>query len=247
MKIQGQLLIISLTIAILTGCGEIEEAAASGSARAAVDTSVSDGFDSVNEKSSAEQQIDEDQQKNDTQEGNETQTVADPRQVARTQQVTETTVAATEVPDVITEPSEPVGSEEQSGDVITPENIESYQFGFELFNDGHKNCWDQRYECAKIMLEAVSQTNAAENTVDLTVNVEQLNTKESSGFMTWLKFEDNVSFKVGDTVMSGSTLNMIDYDGSYYFFIGEIEEMTGMIRFDSSYIPRILEAAGVGG
>ncbi|MCR5123189.1 MAG: hypothetical protein K6B74_12320, partial [Ruminococcus sp.] len=74
-----------------------------------------------------------------------------------------------------------------------------------------------------------------------------LNTKESSGFMTWLKFEDNVSFKVGDTVMSGSTLNMIDYDGSYYFFIGEIEEMTGMVRFDSNYIPRILEAAGVGG
>ena len=239
MKIGRNILILSLALAaVLTGCGKIEDEAVSGAAKGAAGMSVS-----KTESSEALQEP-------EAQEGSGKQTVADPRQVPETQQpaettqVTETTVQVTEPPAQTAEPEEtrsPVG---QGGEVLTPENIDGFMFGFELFSDGHKDCWEQRYDCAKVMLEAVSQTNAAEKTVDLTVDVSQLNEKESSGFMTWLKFEEPQSFQVGDTVMSGSSLNIIDYDGSYYFFIGEIEEMRGMTELDSSFIPKILEAAG---
>ena len=241
MKIRKNILILTLALAaVLTGCGSVEDEARAAAAPEPAGTTV--GTEN-NENSSAEESTKTEQEA-------EAHTVADPRQAPETMQTTEPPQTTETTPQVTEPPAETTGQDgqngsgEPSGEVLTPENIDGVMFGFELFSDGHKNCWEQRYDCAKVMLEAAAQTNPAEDTVDLTVDVGQLNEKESVGFMTWLKFEEPMSFRVGDTVMSGNTLNIIDYDGGYYLFNGEIEEMRGMIRLDDSFIPKILEAAG---
>ena len=242
MKTKRNILILSLAIAaVLTGCGDVEdEPRTAGAAKAvAVDMSA------------VETEKAEDTQGGGEQEGSATETVADPRQAPET---SETETQLTEMPDPMTdpeepqepqEPKEPDGAEKQGGELVTPENIDSMLFGFELYNDGHKNCWEQRYDCAKIMLEAAANTDPVQNLVDLAVAPGQLNDKESSGFMTWLKFDEPMSFKVGDTVMSGCMLMMIDNDGSYYFFIGESDDVQQMFMLDDSFVPKLLAAAGV--
>lgn len=130
-------------------------------------------------------------------------------------------------------------------EVLTPENIENYQFGFELYNDGHKDCWEKRYDCAKIMLEAIAQPGTDMKSVDLVITPEQHNEMETKGFMTWLKFEEPMDFKVGDTIMTGNTMEIVKMNDSYYFYVGDMDTITCMYEFDSSYVYKILAAAGI--
>lgn len=135
------------------------------------------------------------------------------------------------------------GEVRNNDEVLTPENIENYMFGFELYNDGHKDCWANRYACAKLMLEAIAQPGTDLKGVDLTITAEQHNAMENDGFMTWLKFDDVMNFKVGDRVLSGRAMEIIKLNDSYYFYVGEMFEDYEMFEFDSSYIERILAAS----
>ena len=145
--------------------------------------------------------------------------------------------------DVTAETSAPVSAD---GEILTPGNIRDFMFGFELFNDGHLNCWGSRYDCAAIMLEAIAQPDTGTAAVDHVPDAQELNAKETSGFMTWLKFEETVNFQVGVTVMSGNSLTIVDLDGRYCFFIGDPEDIDCMMELDGSFIPELLEAAAAG-
>ncbi len=215
---------VLVTAVMLSGCGRIDgdtQIYAGEQAAAAIDE-LKDSFpDNAPEESVTSAALDQ-------------QYPPEPEQIEVPQE------PETPLEDLTAETPEPAPEE---GEVLTPENIGDYMFGFELFNDGHLNCWEARYDCAKIMLEAIAQQGAGKARVDHVPDVQELNAKETAGFMTWLKFEEPVNFKVGDTVMSGSSLNIVDYEGRYYFYIGEFEEIDCMMEFDDSFIPRLLEAA----
>ena len=223
MKRKHLLLALALGL-IMSGCGKIDDTDTSSRKAGAAPVDAADTFlGSKPQTETASQQ----------------ETVSAPNETGSvSESVPESGNGQEEV--TVPEPS----AEIQTENILTPENISGYQFGFELYNDGHKNCWEQRYECAKLMIEAISQPGTGEKVTDHIPDVEELNSKETNGFMTWLKFEDPMTFRVGDTAMSGTSLNIVDYNGAYYFFIGEIEDIEKMIEFDSSYIPKILAAAG---
>lgn len=122
-------------------------------------------------------------------------------------------------------------------------NILENGFGFELYNDGHTDSWEKRYDVARLLLEAIAQPGTEFDQVDAAIGEMDLNAKETEGFMTWLKFENEVTFKVGDATHTGSMLMVVEDDGHYYFDITNGEHNTGMTIFDESYIPKILEAA----
>lgn len=135
-----------------------------------------------------------------------------------------------------TEPTDPAFEEYK-------DNILSEPFGFELYNDGHTDTWEKRYAVAALMLEAIAQPGTEFDPADASIGDMDLNAKETEGFMTWLKFENDVTFKVGDATRTGSMLMVVEDDGHYYFDIGNGENDGGMTIFDKSYIPKILEAA----
>lgn len=224
-KMKRKLLAFSLAAALLlSGCGKIDddEPAANGGANAAApsDSSGKVIYEPIGQNSKPDE---------------ETETTAETEPPLESVTETESSAETDTVPE-----QEP---ERKSGTVLSPDNISRYQFGFELYNDGHKDCWDKRYDCAKIMLEALAQPGMGEKTVTHVPDVYELNAKESKGFMTWLKFEEPMNFQVGDKTMSGRSMTIIDFADSYYFFVGEIEEIDGMMEFDGSYIPKIIAAA----
>ncbi|MBQ8967978.1 hypothetical protein [Ruminococcus sp.] len=146
---------------------------------------------------------------------------------------------------------EEVTAEEQSilGEEYLAEIFGDGFFGFELFNDGHiSQSWDNRMEAAPVLLEAMAQTDE-ENTVDLAISMDELNRRETEGFLTYIKFEEAKPFRLGDSIMEGYGVTAEGDENGYYFWV-EYEDGSSSpcYEMDKSYADRMTAAAmGEGG
>ncbi|SFC93276.1 hypothetical protein [Ruminococcus albus] len=121
-------------------------------------------------------------------------------------------------------------------------------FGFEMYNNGHiRQSWDNRIEGAKYILIGMATPGTEEKALDLAVSVEQLNSLETVGFMTNMKFEDTKSFRVGNEKIDGNGVTLIGYENSFIFCISYFDENdeyreTCYYEFPIDLIPDLVDA-----
>ena len=121
-------------------------------------------------------------------------------------------------------------------------------YGFELYNDGHiAKSWEHRMEAAPILLTAAAQKGLEDTMTDTAYSTEQLNGFETSGFMTYMKFEEEKDFRIGGTIIKGNSLTAAGENGEYHLWVDYFDENGEQVSspcfdFDEKYIDRMMAA-----
>ncbi|MBR1384131.1 MAG: hypothetical protein IJ555_10065 [Ruminococcus sp.] len=145
--------------------------------------------------------------------------------------------------DISVEEEETTAAEDADLDAYI-DDILSVPFGFELYIDGHTDSWEQRYEAGRIILEGAAKEGTELLAVDSNIGLIDMNALETKGFMTWLKFEDTREFRVGNTIVEGSSIIVVS-DGEGYLFAVDDGSYTGLLyEFDKEYVDRLIDLTG---
>ena len=219
---------LALTAFLLSACGQVDEPAV---------TQSPGGPDQTAETSAPSEEPEETTTSAiQGQEIETTTTETTTVELTTTEAPTETTTEAPETPE-------------------DPQDLDSYirdilngPYGFEIYNDGHLDAWEQREACAALILEASAEPGTEYTAVDETIAIQELDDYEHKGFRAHIKFEEPKPFRVGADTVEGETLMVLGEAGDYRFFIESRSDegdlvASPMYDFDQEYVPEILKAA----
>lgn len=114
-------------------------------------------------------------------------------------------------------------------------------FGFELYNHGHMDAWNARYAIGEVILKTLANDCSVDTAIDAGLDVYDLNAKETDGFMTWLKFEDEKEIRVGSEILKGNMVMIIDDGNNFYFAVDDGSYMTPLMDFPVNAIVEIMD------